>query len=256
MDAKLEFRARWERAVVKHHLSRGTSDAYWSWVKKLFVVCGRRGSAHWTGRDWERLEWWIAEQIPTYSWSSRQRIRRAASPLRPQISGAGPRSRLAMALRLLRGRAAASLVSLARQLRHRSARSAPSGRHRQAHRLPLPAQSLCQRSTAGRHGYSHHPGAPRPRSHGHHRDPLSANRSARRLQSRRYSHGPASARTIIAAWRTPRTRRLARPGRGLEPHVRQRDRRRKRALGQVMFLRRSSLGVPKKQLCHLLALMQ
>jgi len=77
MNAKEAFRAVWNRAALKMAHSKETQEAYWFWTKRLFVVCGRRSSESWSGRDWERLEWWLGEQRPPYSLSSRHQARNA-----------------------------------------------------------------------------------------------------------------------------------------------------------------------------------
>ncbi len=71
------FKSAWRRAVAKKALTASTSDSYLFWVRRLFVVCGRRDFSTWGPRDWERLEWWLAEQRPSYSLSSRHQARNA-----------------------------------------------------------------------------------------------------------------------------------------------------------------------------------
>jgi integrase len=77
MTARDAFRAVWNRAALKRGLSKETQESYWHFTKRLFVVCGRRSSETWTGADWERLEWWMAEQKPAFSYSSRKVARSA-----------------------------------------------------------------------------------------------------------------------------------------------------------------------------------
>ena len=75
MNAREAFRAAWDRGVLKEGLSTSTSNTYWCWVKRMFVVCDRKKSDDWTGRDWERFEWWMAEVRPMYSYASRHQAR-------------------------------------------------------------------------------------------------------------------------------------------------------------------------------------
>lgn len=71
------FMDAWRKAVTKHALSRETSDAYLSYARKLYLVCDRRDWSTWEACDWERLEWWMAEQKPSFSLSSRKLARSA-----------------------------------------------------------------------------------------------------------------------------------------------------------------------------------
>jgi len=75
MNARDAFRASWNRGVLKEGLSESTSDTYWCWVKRMFNVIGRKRSQEWSGRDWERFEWWMAEARPAYSYASRHQAR-------------------------------------------------------------------------------------------------------------------------------------------------------------------------------------
>ena len=75
MNARDAFRASWNRGVLKEGLSESTSDTYFCWVKKMFNVCGKKPSEEWTGRDWERFEWWMGEVKPAYSYASRHQAR-------------------------------------------------------------------------------------------------------------------------------------------------------------------------------------
>lgn len=87
MNAKDEFRAKWDRAALKLALSKETKDAYWHFTRRLHLVCAKRGSHTWTGSDWEHLEFWMAEQKPLYSYSSRKLARSAMNFIFKHVLG-------------------------------------------------------------------------------------------------------------------------------------------------------------------------
>lgn len=75
------FKAHWNRSVTKRALSESTSDSYLHWVRKLYVVCGRRAWSTWTLADWESMEWAMADEKPAFSLSSRHQARSAMNHL-------------------------------------------------------------------------------------------------------------------------------------------------------------------------------